>query len=64
MSIVRTLRSAFLITGLALAAFGVASFAAPGEAHAGYWTQVCNPYGCTMVYVPTWTCGPFGCAMN
>ena len=55
----RKLRTAALLSAFAVAAFGAASLAVPGVAHAGYWTTVCNAYGCVPYYVVT--CGPYGC---
>ena len=61
MFIVRTLRSALLMTGLAIAAFGVIGLAAPGVAQARISKVVCNSDGCSIVYIPTWICDPHGC---
>jgi hypothetical protein len=43
----------FAVTALT----AVLGFAA--EAHAGYYTTVCNAYSCWTVYVPT--CNLYGC---
>ncbi len=49
----KMIRAVALVTGFAIAIFGAASLAAPGEAAAGYWTTRCNHWGCQRVYVPT-----------
>jgi hypothetical protein len=52
-------RSINIRNALAAAALAVVAFGAPGAAHAGYWTTVCNAFGCAPYYVVT--CGPNGC---
>ncbi len=53
MKSIRVLRAIVPVPGLAAAIFVAASLVAPGDAVAGYWTTVCNPWGCRQVYVQT-----------
>jgi hypothetical protein len=52
-------RTTLTAVAFAVVVFGALSFVAPGQAHAGYWTTVCNAFGCAPYYVVT--CGPYGC---
>jgi hypothetical protein len=47
------LRSLALVAGAAAGIFGGVSLGAPGHAYAGYWTTVCNAWGCRQVYIRT-----------
>jgi hypothetical protein len=49
-------RKTFTIAALVLT---MAAVFGAGEAQAGYWTTICNAFGCYPYYVVT--CNYFGC---